>query len=281
MATAAGEARKTAATSSIARSAPPLATLRWQRAMRASRGLSGSRRARSVRNGDPSVRPAPLPCASPPMDPTPAPLLSTPLQRPARGGSTRVRCGRSELVLEAARGGHSLLWLDGRQARRFAIGLDPTGQLSFALRAPHGPLRVVPRDVIALVPGGRLHGYVQLPLVPTILWHPRQGPARALLELAPRELAAEWDDREGAVFRCTSPLHVRFPMRSGEPMVTVPVWIDNPTQAVASPPWLPLVIETADLLEARGTILVKPRRLRWNGEILAGVEARRRFEVAP
>ena len=57
----------------------------------------------------------------------------------------RLRFGSSELVLECARGSHSLLWLDGREARRFALGLDRSGTLSVARRSPRLPVRIAVR----------------------------------------------------------------------------------------------------------------------------------------
>jgi len=186
--------------------------------------------------------------------------------RPNRGGSVRLQPGGCELVLESVRGGHSLLWSDGRTSRRFALGLVDEGKLTLEQRAPRLPLRVITRDVISLVPGGRLRGYLQVPLVPSLVWNREGAPPSVLIELPPRELAAEWDDREGHSFRCPSSLHARFPMRSGEPRAVVPVVLTNPSANVASPPHIPLHLRDADLVELRSTVVVKPRRLRWVGE---------------
>ena len=48
----------------------------------------------------------------------------------------------------------TLRWMDG-------------GAMELRFRAPKFPLRVVPRDVVVLVPRGRLCGYLHVPLVPT------------------------------------------------------------------------------------------------------------------
>jgi hypothetical protein len=189
----------------------------------------------------------------------------TPLPRPQRGASTRVQVGSNELVLEAVRGGHTLLWCDGREARRYALGLCADGELSLELRAPRLPLRVVCRELLTLVPGGRLHGYVQVPLVPTIVWQPLDSGATTLVELSPRELAAEWDDGDGAVFRCASSFHVRLPMRNGEPRANVPVWLRNGGNAAFAPAFLPLRLLDSDLVPLRGSLIVRPRRLQWTG----------------
>lgn len=212
------------------------------------------------------------------MDARPSLPLRLPLSRPERGGSTRAQFGNNEVVLEATRGGYSLLWLDGRQARRFAVGLTARGELMVALRAPRLPVRVVARDTLTLAPGARLRGYVQLPLVPTIVWHDAGHEAQVLAEFPRPELAAEWDDRDGTVYRCASPFHVRYPIPGTEPRATVPVWLANPTEGVACPSFVPLRVADDELHELRGGIAILPRRLRWNGQGLQPV-GRRRAEV--
>ncbi|MBX3464172.1 MAG: hypothetical protein KF830_13445 [Planctomycetes bacterium] len=198
--------------------------------------------------------------------------LQLALRRPPRGGSTRLQFGRTEVVLEATRGGYALLWLEGRQARRFALGLGPTSELSVALAAPRLPVRVAARDTLALAPRARLRGYVQVPLVPTISCRDHAGVHR-LAEFPPAELEPEWDDREGTVWRCVSPFHVRYPIPGSEPRVTVAVWLANPTETIASPAYLPLVLADADLRPVRGGVGARPRRLTWNGQGLVATAA--------
>lgn len=210
-----------------------------------------------------------------PMDLDPAMPLEQPVARPARGRSTRVRFGGSELVLEATRGGHALLWLDGKESRRFALGLAADGDLVLALAAPRLPVRVTTRETITLAPGARLRGYVQVPLVPTLQWRCGRAAPRQLAEFPREELAAEWDDRDGTVQRCTSAFHVRYPIPTGAPRANVPVWIANPTDTIAAPGWLPLHLRDEELRPLRGGVAVAPRRLHWNGQALYPVGARR------
>ena len=199
------------------------------------------------------------------MEPSPTLSLQTKLPRPGRGSSARVQIGSNELVLEHVRGGFSLLWSDGREARRHAIGLPAHGELTLQLRLPRLPVRVVTRDMLTLAPQGRLRGYVQVPLVPTLMFRDGLGTTQTLIELPPRELAAEWDDQAGHTYRVSSPWHVRFPMRSGEPRVVVPAWLHNCSTEVLSPAQLPLQLAVEDLHELRGSVVAQPRRLRWNG----------------
>lgn len=216
------------------------------------------------------------------MDQELAPVtLSVPLATPRVAGSTRVRCAAGEVVLEAVRGGYSLVWSDGRAARRYAVALGANARLTIELRAPRMPLRIVLREVLLLAPRSRLRGYIQVPLVPTIVWYEADAASRVLLELPIADLHAEWDDRTGTVFRTASPLHVRFPMRTGEPRAVVPVRFTNRTADVACPAFVPVVLDNGELREARGTVLAAPRRMQWNGDALLAATPRRCVEVTP
>jgi hypothetical protein len=235
---------------------------RWA-CLRGTSGIPGTRASATVLG---SMEPS----FSPSQPPAPSPTLPTlvPLPRPARGGCTRVRLGSAEVILEAVRGGHSLLWTNGRDARRYAVGLHRDGQLTLQLRAPRLAVHVVPREVVGLVPGGRLAGYVAVSLVPTIVWHQADGASQVLLELHPADLAAEWDEAHGHSFTTASAWLVRFPMRNGEPRAVVPVRLHNPTRTIASPPAVPLLLRDDELTELRGCIVARPRRLVWSGDRL-------------
>jgi hypothetical protein len=177
-----------------------------------------------------------------------------------------VRIGSSEAVLEAVRGGHSLLWTNGRQARRFVLGLGSGGHLSLQLRAPKLPVRVVPRELITVVPGGRVAGYLQVSLVPTLVWH-GTGSSDVLLELLPEDQTAEWDEDTGHSLQAGSPWFARFPMRNGEPRAVVPVRASNRTAEVQIPPFFEVRLRDEELVLLRGSIVVPPRRLQWRGEL--------------
>ncbi len=179
-------------------------------------------------------------------------------------------------MLEGVRGGLSLLWTDGREARRFALGVASGGDLALALRAPRLPVHVAARETIALGPRGRLRGYVQIPLVPTVTLGSGTSEPLVLLELPTRGLAPEWDDRSGTVYRAASPLLVRFPVPAPEPRAIVPLWIANPTASVACPGHLPIDLVDAELRVLRGSVVARPRRLRWSGDALASFLVERR-----
>lgn len=204
-----------------------------------------------------------------PEDPPPALLRTQPLTRPARGAATRVHVGRNELVLERTRGGESLLWSDGREARRFVLGLPSTGALGLELRAPRLPIELVLREALSLAPGGRVRGYVSLPLVPTLVFRDAPTRSRELVQLPPSELQAEWREDRGHCYRWATSWLWRFPYRSGEPRAVLPLWVGNRGTELASPGRLTVDFEDQDLHELRGSLVLPPRRIELDDE--AGV----------
>ena len=204
------------------------------------------------------------------MDSPAVPSLIVPLPSPARGESARVRVGNAELVLEHARGAHALVWSDGRQVRRFVLGLGSQGQLAVALRAPRLPVQVVPREAITIVPGARVRGYVLVPLVPTLVWQ-RGDQQRALFELVPDGLRALWDEDVGHVHRTNSTWMSRFPHRSDEPRAVVPVRLANTGDEPVCPAHLLLRVHDADLRPLRGAFVLPPQRLLWRDRAFTSV----------
>ena len=185
-----------------------------------------------------------------------------PLPLPCRGESLRHRIGRLELVLERGHGSYTLLCHDGEQARSWSLGLREDGQLWLSCRMPRLPIVLALRDMLVLVPGARVRGFVKVPLVPTVSW---LGPAaeEPLAELLPPQLAAEWDQESGqCVQRWTSPLLQRLPPPTAEPWALLPLSIRNDSQRVQSPERLPLRLEDRELHVCRGHLLGAARRLR-------------------
>lgn len=210
---------------------------------------------------------------------SPRPLQrSMPLARPAHGSASRVQLGRVELVLENCRGSYSLLWSDGRESRRYVLGLSASGQrntgqyamgqLSVELRAPRLPLHIMPRELLTLVPGARLRGFLTVPLVPTVVWRNQLDQPQVLIELHPEALQGHWQEDTGHSLRCGASWLVRFPFQTGEPQLVVPIRLYNDSREPASPSHLELSVEDADLIELRGAILLRPRRLHWNGSAM-------------
>lgn len=198
---------------------------------------------------------------------------SVPLPRPSHGSASRVQLGRAELVLENARGSYSLLWSDGREARRYVLGLSTSGQLSVDLRAPRMPVHIVPRELLTIVPGARLRGFLCVPLVPTVVWRDGVDKPQTLIELHPTSLQGHWQEDSGHAFRSSASWMVRFPFQTGEPNVVVPVRVYNDDPEPACPGQLEVSITDDDLIELRGAILVRPRRLHWDGSRMVEAKA--------
>lgn len=190
---------------------------------------------------------------------------AVPVALPAHGHATRVQVGRAELVLENRRGSFSLLWSDGREARRFVLGLCERGALTVELRVPRLPLRCVPRDVVTLVPGARLRGYVTVPLVPTVMWRAPGASPEPLVELLPDDLQGVWDERDGHAFQVDVGWLSRFPFRSGAAQAVVPLRLANAGEQVASPGHLDVSLSDDGLWELRGALVARPQRLVFGG----------------
>src|SRR5690349_5383957 len=184
--------------------------------------------------------------------------LETPIALPAAGRDVRLRCGSAELVLEQARGALALLVHDGNEARRYAFGVNG-GALALRLAPPPHAILVVPRDTIALAPGGRVRGYFALPLIPTIVWCGEHGAAGVMCELPPPELTLEWDPAGAAVHRCVAPFTQRIVPGAG--VAVVPVVVRNESGAVQLPAELLVRLRAGELRELRGRIVAAPRRL--------------------
>src|SRR5262249_9190282 len=183
------------------------------------------------------------------------------LPLPERGRSARFRVGTLELVLETVRGSTSLLCLDGQQTRTWSLGLPRNGELRVLCRAPRLPLLVEPRDPLVLAPRGRLRGYVQVPLVPTIVWQ-AGACLETVAELVPSTLSAEWDETlGGCVQRCASPFTQKVPPAGVEPRPVLPVVIANGSDRMQGPVALPLHVDDRELRPLRGLVVAAPRRL--------------------
>jgi hypothetical protein len=188
-----------------------------------------------------------------------------PLPRPSPGAASRVQLGRAELVLEHSNGSYSLLWSDGREARRYVLGLSNLGQLRIELRAPKLPVRIVPRELLTIVSKARIRGFMTVPLIPTLVWHDGRNQPQTLIELLQPNLQSHWDESSGHSIRSASSWLVRFPFQTGEPQIVVPLRLYNATSELACPGHLELKINDEDLVELRGSIVVRPRRLHWSG----------------
>lgn len=189
------------------------------------------------------------------------PFAPLALPRPERGRSLRVRAGAMELVLEAMRGSLRLLCLDGSETRNWVLGLPEDGELSLCCRAPRTPIVLAWTQSVVLAPGGRVHGYAQAPLVPTLVFA-HEGHQHVLTELLPRQLQAEWDAQAGTcVQRWPSPLAHRLPPPGNELRAIVPLSLCNVTSALQTLTHVQIQIHDGELRHLRGHAIAAPRRL--------------------
>lgn len=184
------------------------------------------------------------------------------LSRPSHGGSARHRAGSFEFVVETVRGGVVLLVLDGKEAKKWFLGLGPQDTLAVEPMVPEHPLRLVLRDRVALAPGACLHGYVSVPLQPSVLLVREGAVLGVIAGIQPDSLAAEWSDGEGSVvLRALVHFHHRMPLQADPFSAVVPLVLHNRSDVMLHPAEIPLRLRSHDLRELRKRLIAAPRRL--------------------
>ena len=197
-------------------------------------------------------------------------LLRESLAMPAIGEARRVQRGRWQLVFERDRGGLSLVAHDGRAEQRFFFGVPDAGQLEVRVGAPRQAVRVQLAERIAVAPGGRLRGYLTVPLPLTVAWRAGDngaGPG-VLAELTPPGLRLGWFDGSDADRGLARYLHLvesSFSLDGGGTpgavAAAVPVILRNARDRVVAPVALDVRLRDEDLRDLRGRIVAVPRRL--------------------
>lgn len=191
-------------------------------------------------------------------------LLRMTLPIPEVGASTRFVKGPLELHLEHHRGGLCLVLSDKDTPRRHFLGLPRRGVLELHVRAPEHRIRVRLEDRLTLAPGGRLRGYLRVPMPHRLVWRRLNGKAESLLEVLPQELRTSWlgeGPEGGYVYDTDSLFHLD---RHGIPAHTValvPIVIANHSEDTITPEDLTISIRERDIRELEGQIVTSPRRL--------------------
>ncbi len=212
---------------------------------------------------DSRERPGPLPTG---MTHPPGSLLRMILELPAIGEKAAFRKGPLELRLENHHGGLCVLSGRAESEQRHFLGLPEAGQLELLVRAPEHRVKVLMRDRLTLASGGRLHGYVTVPMPHRLVWRSAKGAVEPLLEVAPKELAMSWlgeGPEGGYVHDCGSSFHLERQGICADTMAIVPVVLWNDGEHMITPESLTLSIRDRDLREFDGQIVTSPRRLRF------------------
>ena len=183
---------------------------------------------------------------------------------PPVGERAHFKKGRLELVLESSRGGLCLVTPKPEPSRRHFLGLPRDGFLELTVRAPEHRVRVHLQDRVTLASGGRLHGYLTVPLPHRLVWRRPDGETEPLLDVNPRELQTSWlgEGKDGGyILETESAFHLD---RRGIRVATValvPVVIANRCDHAVSPEDLTISIRDGDICELDGQIITAPRRL--------------------
>lgn len=191
------------------------------------------------------------------------------LALPAVGETAVFRKGPLELRLENHRGGLCVLTPHPQHPQRHYLGLPRDGSLELTVRAPEHRVRVHLRDRLTLASGGRLHGYVTVPLPHRLVWCRPNGSAEPLLEVAPKELQTSWlgeGPDGGYVHESESSFHLDRHGIAADTMAIVPLMLWNFGDQTITPENLTVSIRDRDLLELDGQIVIAPRRLRFGAE---------------
>lgn len=192
------------------------------------------------------------------------------LEIPREGERATFQKGPLSLLLENHRGGLCVVTPHPREQtgdvapKRHFLGLPNEGCLELAVRAPDYRIRVQLTDRLTLVPGGRLRGYLSVPLPHRLSWCPLEGDPHALLEVAPKELRTAWLGEGvlgGYVHDTQSAFHLDRHGLRADTAALVPVVIINHSDAVLSPECLTISIRDRDIQELDGQIITSPRRL--------------------
>ena len=191
-------------------------------------------------------------------------LLRMTLPIPEVGATTKFTKGPLELQLEHQRGGLCLVLNDLDTPRRHFLGLPRRGVLELHVRAPEHRIRVHLEDRLTLASGGRLRGYVRVPMPHRLVWRRPDGKTESLLDVSPRELRTSWlgeGPDGGYVYDTDSLFHLD---RHGIPAHTValvPIVIANHSEDTITPEDLTISIRDRDIRQLEGQIITSPRRL--------------------
>ena len=194
--------------------------------------------------------------------------MSVPL--PQEGETTRIQKGALSLLLRRERGALCLVTRerphDGgeEQEKLHYLGLPKHGELQLLARAPEYRVRVRVRDQLTLAPGGRIRGYVAVPLPHRLVWKKPNGRLEPLLDVLPRELKTSWLG-EGAgggyIHEVESSFHLHRHQVRADTLAMVPVLLLNTCDHALSPAELTLSLRDQDLRVLGGAIIASPRRL--------------------
>ncbi|HLU38343.1 MAG TPA: hypothetical protein VK081_03095 [Planctomycetota bacterium] len=196
--------------------------------------------------------------------------LRHPIPLPGAGDTVRHERGRLQLLLEHRRGGYVLVSHDGVTSRRYWLGLPANGTLELRVRPPDHRVHVQVQDMLCLAPGGRLRGYVAVPVQHRLVWVQRDGRCHALVDLPAADLQTVWlgeGEAGGYAHQTASPfLADRRAGVDPELRCLVPVLLHNDSDGVVRPPHLAITLRERDLHSTSGRLVAAPRRIVFRAE---------------
>jgi hypothetical protein len=196
-------------------------------------------------------------------------VLRQPVLLPPPGATARIERGHLHLLLEHRRGGYLLVTHDGVTSRRYWLGLPAAGTLELRVRPPDHRVHVQVQEMLCLAPGGRLRGYVTVPMLHRLVWVRPDGQAQAMIDLPPADLQTAWlgeGDLGGYAHSAASPFLADRRGVDTEVRSLVPVSVHNASEGVVRPPHLAITLRDRDLFAVGGRLLAAPRRIVFRSE---------------
>lgn len=192
-------------------------------------------------------------------------LLRSRLTLPEVGEECTFRKGPLELLLRRQHGGLCLITPnEGAQEKRHYLGLPDGGWLELHTRPPAFRVRIRLVDPITLAPGGRLRGYVRVPLPQRLVWCRADGRQEALLDVVPQELQTSWmgEGADGGYLHETdSEFRLERRALPAETLALVPVFLINHCEHSVSPEHITVSLRERDIRELDRQLVAAPRRL--------------------
>jgi hypothetical protein len=197
------------------------------------------------------------------MIPPHARSLDRPVPRPTPERPVTLDLGRWQLLLEARAGAIHAVWHDGETVSRLILGVPADGRLELRTRPPDHPLVVAIATPLSLLPGGRIRGFLRLPVQFQLVFLGPDGAVR-VQTFQDRGLRLAWDDGPGGgeyTHPWTSELHGTPGGTSGDHgSLWAPVRILHRGFGLVTVKSLRMAVRAEELREDRGRPTVVPRR---------------------
>jgi len=202
-------------------------------------------------------------------------LPSVYVEVPRTGQTQRLLHARWQVIVEGQPEGLALLAHDGTRCQRWFLGVPYPGRVEMRTLVPALPIEVRLRERLALAAGGRLRGYVQVPLPQQVLWWSGlngDSQPTLLADLLPSDLRTSWTGHH-YVHETNSSFTLEARGGTGADHVWVPLFLTCEARTTV-PELLRLQFRSGEVRPLRGGLFAAPRRLRFLANETVATEIR-------